>query len=635
MRYSILHKWYIAILCVFLYNTSSAITKDSIDIHNEVAFSGLQKGDIQVFNRIQQNISFAKQLNYKKGMALAYQNLGIYYSLTHQADSARQNLKSAIRLLNSIQDSTLILCAESSLGAIEYYLSNYYLAERHFNRSLKFIANNTPIKFIADALINQSMVYNVTGRYTEAQESLFKSLKYLQKDSLPLIEAKVYSNIGSTYHNTKDLNKSIEYFHKARNILNKLEMKLSLAALYNNLGGVYFDMNEPEMAIISYKQALEIYLEENKILSSATCYTNLAQVYNELKQTNKALDYIERALLIKERHNDVRGQMFALLAVAEIHFNSGNYQSTIQYANKAFRLAQQLSSKKEENIIYYLKARAFAEQNKHKKAFEFLHLYSLSKDSLVNVQKSKAIANLETHFQLYLKEQELKNSEQTIELLNSEKRINKLRNQSIYLFVIILFLILSLVLFRLRTVVKLKQQTIEKNKKLHEANLQISESKLQLTAAEKEKLKNQLEYNKETMKLQAFQLIKKDDFINAVQKEIKNIKSLSPKKEVSQSLNQLQHLIKLQLKLDQEREEFSKETEKLNEDFLNQLGKKHPDLSTDEKRLCVYLRLNLSSKEIAPLFGISPKSVDMKRFRLRKKLQVQQDISISEVLQAF
>ena len=59
--------------------------------------------------------------------------------------------------------------------------------------------------------------------------------------------------------------------------------------------------------------------------------------------------------------------------------------------------------------------------------------------------------------------------------------------------------------------------------------------------------------------------------------------------------------------------------------FMKKLKKAHPKLTPNDIRLCAYLRLNLSSKEIAPLLNISPRSVEIKRYRLRKKMNLSHD----------
>ncbi|MCB0427487.1 MAG: hypothetical protein KDD16_09310, partial [Mangrovimonas sp.] len=58
----------------------------------------------------------------------------------------------------------------------------------------------------------------------------------------------------------------------------------------------------------------------------------------------------------------------------------------------------------------------------------------------------------------------------------------------------------------------------------------------------------------------------------------------------------------------------------------------HPDLTSNDLRLCAYLRLNLTSKEIAPLLNISPKSVEVKRYRLRKKMNLPHEDSLTDYI---
>ncbi|MDP6922647.1 MAG: LuxR C-terminal-related transcriptional regulator, partial [Lutibacter sp.] len=63
-------------------------------------------------------------------------------------------------------------------------------------------------------------------------------------------------------------------------------------------------------------------------------------------------------------------------------------------------------------------------------------------------------------------------------------------------------------------------------------------------------------------------------------------------------------------------------------DFLKKVKAVHPKLTPNDLRLCAYLRLNLSSKEIAPLLNISVRSVEIKRYRLRKKMDLVREISL-------
>ena len=66
--------------------------------------------------------------------------------------------------------------------------------------------------------------------------------------------------------------------------------------------------------------------------------------------------------------------------------------------------------------------------------------------------------------------------------------------------------------------------------------------------------------------------------------------------------------------------------------FLKKVKKLHPTLTPNDLRLCAYLRLNLSSKEIAPLLNISPRSVEVKRYRLRKKMDLPHEFSLTNYI---
>ena len=67
-------------------------------------------------------------------------------------------------------------------------------------------------------------------------------------------------------------------------------------------------------------------------------------------------------------------------------------------------------------------------------------------------------------------------------------------------------------------------------------------------------------------------------------------------------------------------------------DFLKKVKQAHPSLTPNDLRLCAYLRLNLSSKEIAPLLNISVRSVEIKRYRLRKKMELHHEQGLVEYI---
>ena len=80
------------------------------------------------------------------------------------------------------------------------------------------------------------------------------------------------------------------------------------------------------------------------------------------------------------------------------------------------------------------------------------------------------------------------------------------------------------------------------------------------------------------------------------------------------------HLIELNINNQEDWQIFESHFAQVHQDFLKKLKEKHTDLTASDLQLAAYIRTNLSSKEISPLFNISLRSVENKRYRLRKKL---------------
>ena len=85
-------------------------------------------------------------------------------------------------------------------------------------------------------------------------------------------------------------------------------------------------------------------------------------------------------------------------------------------------------------------------------------------------------------------------------------------------------------------------------------------------------------------------------------------------------------------KMDKDWEQFAVHFDKVHSDFLRILKSAYPSLSAHEMKLCAYLRMNLSSKEIAQLENISTRGVEISRYRLRKKLKIATETNLFDFL---
>lgn len=107
---------------------------------------------------------------------------------------------------------------------------------------------------------------------------------------------------------------------------------------------------------------------------------------------------------------------------------------------------------------------------------------------------------------------------------------------------------------------------------------------------------------------------------------------LESEKNSEQLVTKIRKIIKTSSISKNEWQNFEKNLIKSHEEFVVRLSKKYPHLTPKDIKLCIYLKMNLSSKEIAPLMNISFRGVELHRYRLRKKLEITPEESLSKIM---
>jgi len=171
--------------------------------------------------------------------------------------------------------------------------------------------------------------------------------------------------------------------------------------------------------------------------------------------------------------------------------------------------------------------------------------------------------------------------------------------------------------------------------KRRNVELQKLEPELETLKAKSQKLDEELKFKHDEMVTMAMSIIRKNEFLDRLKKQIIKHKSRINDKEAVELLNGLLMMIVQNISADHECEKFRMHLNELHSDFLKRLSEEFPGMTNNEKRLAAMLRLNLSSKEIASILNISPKSVEMNRYRLRKKLKVPAKMTLNDFIGQF
>ncbi|NER19018.1 helix-turn-helix and ligand-binding sensor domain-containing protein [Spongiivirga citrea] len=163
---------------------------------------------------------------------------------------------------------------------------------------------------------------------------------------------------------------------------------------------------------------------------------------------------------------------------------------------------------------------------------------------------------------------------------------------------------------------KQREKLILKNKQ--ELQLAQAENEKEIIQIKNEQLKKENKSKSKELAASTMSIVKKNELLTTIKNELDKIDD----KNVTRSVVKI---INANLNESDDWEFFKKAFNNADSKFLKKLKKVHPSLSPNDLKLCAYLRLNLSSKEIAQLFHISPRSVEIKRYRLRKKMDLKHE----------
>ncbi len=189
---------------------------------------------------------------------------------------------------------------------------------------------------------------------------------------------------------------------------------------------------------------------------------------------------------------------------------------------------------------------------------------------------------------------------------------------------IVLFLILLYILhlFSKRYYKKQREELIKKSR--IELELKELESSQKIIKLNNDKLRSNIESKNRELATSTMSIIKKNEFLNTIKQELTSNGSVGISKVIK--------FIDKNLNNTDDWKMFQEAFNNADKKFLKKIKAKHPELTPNDLRLCAYLRLNLSSKEIAPLLNISPRSVEVKRYRLRKKINLPHDANLTNYI---
>ncbi|MGF1636269.1 MAG: triple tyrosine motif-containing protein [Cyclobacteriaceae bacterium] len=200
------------------------------------------------------------------------------------------------------------------------------------------------------------------------------------------------------------------------------------------------------------------------------------------------------------------------------------------------------------------------------------------------------------------------------------------------------FLIISIFLI-MRSFFKIRY---EKRQELLRINLQKEKeehlrqeallSEKRLMELKNEKLEDEIKYKSRQLANSTIGIIKKNEVLIEIKNELSKEKSGNGVADSAEHVKKVMKIINRNLTGDEDWQVFESNFDQAHENFLKRIRKLYPELTPKDLRFCAYLRMNISSKEIASLLNISVRGVEIRRYRLRRKLGLPHDKNLVEFM---
>lgn len=472
---------------------------------------------------------------------------------------------------------------------------------------------------IARLLFTKAQAERLLGNFDESLNSLYKiNLKSLNETD---IKGEIYNLMALNYCNLSDYQKAIELNDKAISIFKINNDSIRLAYAYNNKGIIHNHMLENTQSEKFLLEALRINRALKNIKGISANLNNLCLYQGNL---SKQKEYIQEAIIINKN-------LDAKWALAENYNNLGrlyiyekDYESANTALKKAYTIANEIGAKGIVCDNYEYLSRLNAQSGNYKKAFEYQTKLNSLKQELQSENNLRKI-------ELNIAEEKLNEVIRENEIKKQEYEIQRLE-RNIYGIIIIFSLITIItILLTQRSKRKKKLALIKAQYRLEQSQHEIARQKMELQNMELQNAQLTLENNKQQMTNMAAFLKSRNELLEKIKELIKQGYKLNGS-ETTIHLKKINAIITQYQNNDKTNSVTLKSTEDINNEFIERLEKRHPNLTQGEKHLACLLRTDMSAKEIAIITGTTPKTINMNRYRLRKALNLSNETDLSEYI---
>jgi tetratricopeptide (TPR) repeat protein len=428
-------------------------------------------------------------------------------------------------------------------------------------------------------------------------------------------------NLGAVYLQLQQYERSRDYFEKALNFFEHLPDSIRQASpyhemltIYNNLGIACQNLKEYDLAEKYYRKGILLARQDgSKPEELGMLLNNLGTLFIGQGYPEKSLEYLLESFRFRQEANDLGAMGQSHRTLADYYLAIHDERSAISHLNEGYRLAAQVGNM---SLLTEVAIKLFEIYQRQGNSDSALKYYIAYADVNEKLNREEA-ANTLTQFEITSKYEESR------QLMRLEQQRKEQRYLFIGLTLLLILAIISLLYFL--------SHSRNKRLRLKADNIRLLAEKMEL---EKNNLEKELDIKKKELTTNVMVQIQKNELIYEIVQKLQKQMATGQRPDQRWLLQTIRDLERTQdTSIWQE---FEIRFEQVHNDFYQKLNEIDASLTPNERRLCAFLKLNMSSKEISLITGQSPRTIDVARTRLRKKLNLtNSDTGLVEYLAAL
>lgn len=581
-------------------------------------------------------LSTAKEYRFLELTSRSYIQLGKIFNQMDAFDSVIFYFNKSLKIELKLDRKNKAAYCLASIGDSYMRNFNYGKAIEYLSQAIDLSRETGNKQKESMFLIYLGSCYSHTADYDNAIRYFTRSLNIIEEQNNEKLAGEVYNQIGAVYKKIDNLDKAAEFFQKSLEIREKINYPYGIAGSYNNIGLIHASKHELEQALENYYRALEINKKHGFTDYMAANLNNIASIYKKKEEYEKALEFYYQALQLNLETEREGSLPLNYKNIGYIHHKQGDEKLARECYSKGIKYAEKLGQKNDMRELYKEFSQLYEDIGAHKQALAYYKLFEAIKDSIMNEDKISTIAEIETKYETDKKDKENK--------LLLEEAANKEKTQFVLIITGLLLFVIAVLLFIL---FKIKSRSLKKSRQIAEKEVLLRDLENRSRKKEKQRLEElvfaeqkvntlqeqRLDTLNQQMSMAAMQILNKTELLNEIKKVIeqKDFKEVSHKNDYKKLVS----LIESNKSLDHDWDQFKKHFEKVHKSFFKKLSEEYPQLTANDHKVCAYLKIGLSSKEIARMLNITEQAVSKSRHRLRKKLQLKVSENLDEFISRF